>query len=149
MRRNITIPQSKIKDFCQPLHKGSFLAGASPRPTIKIASLSNKSSHKLSKLKHHTRSPGLRWGASRLPPVVGGRRRASGSGRCATQLHRQQGAHRAPQQENIFAPMPRMKPSGAVNIGRSVFCRNGSKSFDIAQIIGIYTRLAIWYNKIK
>ena len=34
-------------------------------------------------------------------------------------------------------------------VGRSVFCRNGSIPFDIAQIIGIYAKSAMWYNEIK
>ena len=32
------------------------------------------------------------------PPGAGGATRASGRGRCATQVHRRQGAHRVPQQ---------------------------------------------------
>ena len=103
---------------------------------------------------HHTQSSGRRWGASRLPPAAEGRRRAtsarrrcaseqppegrhlasrSGRGRCATQLRRQQGAHRAPQQVNIFAPTPKMKPSACVNLGpinlSSVFSRTDADLF--------------------
>ena len=44
-------------------------------------------------------------GATRALPVADAARGASGSGRCATQLHRQQGAHRAPQQgSSILLP---------------------------------------------
>ena len=132
---------------------------------VRIMWLSHKSNHIPRLHLHHTRSPGRRWGASRLPPAAGGRRRAtsarrrcaseqppegrhlasrSGRGRCATQLRRQQGAHRAPQQENIFATTPRMNPSACVNLGRSVFYRNGSISFFITQIKGIYIMSAIW-----
>ena len=45
-----------------------------------------------------------------------------------------------PAMVNIFAPTPRMNPSAGVNLGRSVFCRIGSIPFDIAQIIGIYSK---------
>ena len=37
------------------------------------------------------------WGARGALPVAGGATRASGRGLCATQAHRRQGAHRAPQ----------------------------------------------------
>ena len=40
------------------------------------------------------------WGARGALPVADKATRASGSGRCATQAHRRQGAHRAPQQGN-------------------------------------------------
>ena len=39
------------------------------------------------------------------------------------------GAHRAPQQENIFAPTPKMKPSACVNLGHNVLYRNYAHSF--------------------
>lgn len=50
---------------------------------------------------------------------------------------------------NIFAPTPRINPSACVNLGRSVFCRNGSNSFDIPQIIEIYIKFLVWYTDIK
>lgn len=45
-----------------------------------------------------------------------------------------------PAMVNILAPTPRMKPSACGQLGRSVFCRIGSIPFDIAQIIGIYSK---------
>ena len=112
-------------------------------PPVRIMWLSSRQVHTPHLHSHHRQSQGRRWGASRLPPVAGGRRRAtsarrrcaseqppegrhlasrSGRGRCATQLRRQQGAHRAPQQENIFAPTPRMKPSACVQLGLIYSC---------------------------
>ena len=157
--------------------------------------LSNRPGRKLLRPKRRTQSPGRRWEASRLPPVAGGRRRASGSGlepeRCRRQMQRgrrvcrgrqvtqllaarklpgttngrrgprafappvaeeakaqcvQRSARskpapsgvasaghrkrarrtvaedirRSPQQGNIFAPTPRMKPSACVRSGRSI-----------------------------
>ena len=43
-------------------------------------------------------------GATRPLPVAEEGRGASGRGRCATQPHRRQGAHRAPQQDSSILP---------------------------------------------
>ena len=43
--------------------------------------------------------------------------------RAVAKARRRQGAHRAPQQENILAPTPKIKPSAAVNIGHSDFAK--------------------------
>ena len=50
---------------------------------------------------------------------------------------------------NIFAAVPKIMPSACVQVGRSVFCRNGSYFRDISQIIGIYSKQLMWYNDIK
>ena len=63
------------------------------------------------------------WGAMGAPPVAGGATRASGRGRQMTKPRCRQGSCRAPQQENIFAPTPRMKPSACVNLGPISFIR--------------------------
>ena len=66
--------------------------GATCVSPVKTMLLSNRPGRKLLRPKHRTQSPGRRWEASRLPPVAGGRRRASGGGlepeRCRRQMRR-------------------------------------------------------------
>ena len=78
----------------------------------------------------HRAGDGERWERRQWREERPERVAAVGEGRRRTDA---EDIRRAPQQENIFAPTPRMKPSAAVNIGRSVFCRIGSNSFDITR----------------
>ena len=79
----------------------------------------------------HIQSPGRRWGASRLPPAAGDRRRASGRGQQIPRSAVDAGRCRVPQQENIFAPTPRMKPSAYVKLEPILSCSIRTKFYKL------------------
>ena len=66
----------------------------------------------------HRSGYGERWERRRWRMKRPERVAAVGEGRRRTVA---KDIRRAPQQENIFAPTPRIYPSAAVNIGRSIF----------------------------
>ena len=93
-------------------------------------SLTNRLDHKPHWHSHHTRSPARRWGA--MGSAAGGgvkrpeRVAAVGEG-CRRTVAKD--FRRAPQQENIFAPTPRMKPSACVKLGPIHSCSNRTKFY--------------------